>query len=145
MLHGKADNSDPDPTAQSHENRLATRFDQLYDVCIEADGSHRHNDEELGEFLKRLEKRNINARHDRNGRDNRREHKEQDKKWEYAFEAEPASFAAALLFQLCGAVKRQHERDRDDRQRPCQLYDGRRVKRVGAGVQPCLLYTSRCV
>lgn len=55
VLQEQADAGDADPAAKSHKEGLSASFDQLYDVGVEADGSHGQHDEELGKLFDRGE------------------------------------------------------------------------------------------
>lgn len=52
-LHQEADAGNAGPAAQAHKDWFAAGFDQLYDIGIESDCAHGHNNKE---FTQRLER-----------------------------------------------------------------------------------------
>lgn len=52
-LHQEADAGNAGPAAQAHKDWFAAGLDQLYDIGIESDCAHRHNNKE---FTQRLER-----------------------------------------------------------------------------------------
>ena len=53
MLHPQAYQRNSHPAAESGEDRFASGPDQFYDVCVQTDRSHCHDDEKFAEFLQR--------------------------------------------------------------------------------------------
>lgn len=51
MLHNKAYRCNAYPAGESHNDRFAAGFNQLYDIGIQTDGSHGKDDEELAQLL----------------------------------------------------------------------------------------------
>lgn len=47
-LHSQAYQGDADPAAQTHENRFSAGFYKLYDIGVETDSHHCHDDKEFG-------------------------------------------------------------------------------------------------
>lgn len=52
-LHQEADAGNAGPTAQPHKDWFTAGFNELYDIGIESDCAHRHNNKE---FTQRLER-----------------------------------------------------------------------------------------
>ena len=50
-LHSQAYQGDADPAAQTHENRFSAGFYKLYDIGVETDSHHCHDDKEFGQRL----------------------------------------------------------------------------------------------
>ncbi len=86
MLHQKADARDADPAAKPHEDGLAAGFHQFYQVGVQSDGAHGHDDEKFGEFFGRAEDGSGDAERRAHGGDHRGQDEEQDKKRENLFE-----------------------------------------------------------
>ena len=53
MLHSQTHQGDPDPAAESGEDRFSSGADQLNDVCIDTDCSHCHDNKKLAQFFQR--------------------------------------------------------------------------------------------
>ena len=135
VLHTEAYGGNTDPADEPHEDRLSACPDQLYDMGIEADGRHCHDNEKLTEFLERAgdERRKIEYRCDDRGKD-----KEQDEPGKYFFKAECGTGRRVQLFFFARTHEGQYQGDWNDREGAREFHDCRLVKR-------CLLYTSRCV
>ena len=50
-LHEQGYQRDTDPAAEPHKDRLTTVFYQLYNIGMQTDCPHRHNDKELAQLL----------------------------------------------------------------------------------------------
>ena len=51
MLHSEANNGDSNPAACAEQKWFSAGFDQLYNITVQSNRSHCHNDKELGEFF----------------------------------------------------------------------------------------------
>lgn len=127
MLHAEAYRGNADPADEPHENGFAACFNKLYNMGIEADGRHCHDDEKLTELLERPgdEGRQVEHR-----RDNRGEHKKQDKPGKYFFEAECGAACRVQLFFLARAHESENQRDWNDGERTRKFYNRRLVERI---------------
>ncbi len=89
VLHPQTYKGDPQPAAESREDRFPAGPDQFYDVCVKTDGGHCHDDQEFAQYLERV---CHGCRQLEYGCYNRRKYEEQYKKRERFFQAESGAF-----------------------------------------------------
>ena len=83
LLHAEADGGDGYPAAQADEDGLAAGAYELYYVGVQADGGHRHYDEELAELLEWREHASGHSESGGDGGYQRSQHKEKYEEGEY--------------------------------------------------------------
>ena len=54
MLHSKAYERDAQPAAEPCKDRLPAGFYQFYDIGVQTDGGHCHDDQELAQLFERI-------------------------------------------------------------------------------------------
>lgn len=129
MLHTEAYGGNSDPADEAHENWFSTRPDQLYNMGIEADGGHCHDDEKLAEFLERAgnKRRKIEyRRHDR-GKD-----KEQNEPGKYFLETKCGASRCIQPLFLPRTYEGQYQGDWDNSEGTREFHDRRLIKRIAA-------------
>lgn len=115
LLHEEAYSGNSYPAAKAHDNRLASCFHQLDNVCVEADGCHGKDNKELAELLNRRKNRGVHAAVYCNGCNDGSGNKIKDKKWKNLFHAYLVLLIASFLF--C-PDKCQNQCDWDDGKGP---------------------------
>ena len=86
----------------------------------------------------------CNARHCRNGRNDRCQHKEQNKEREYFFQRKRIFRLFPLFLKSCRPPKRQYQSNWYDRQRSGKLYDRCCIKRPGSRMKSVPRRCRRC-
>lgn len=119
MLHQQADGGDSGPAAGTQNDRLAAAFDQFYHIAVQTDGSHGHDDEELGKLFQRGERICADTGMYADCSEYCGEDEVEDEHREGAAEAEVS--CAGCVFFLSGGHGGQNQCDRDDGKCACQF------------------------
>ena len=128
-LHKKTHRRNPHPAAESHKDRPASGFYQLYQICIESDSRHSHDNEKLTQLFNR---RCYGTWKRKYCSDHRGQDKKQDKKGENLFylKGSPGFLPCCLCFSHL--PESQDQRNGNDRQSPGQLHDSCRVQGIAS-------------
>ena len=113
MLGNEADTGDADPAAKSHEDWFSAGFYKLYNIGVQPDGCHSHDDKELAQGFKGIKKADRYAKVYCHSGDHRSAYKKENEKREDFFEI----YFFRALFCASGALECQKQCDGDDR--PC--------------------------
>lgn len=111
LLHKEAYSGNSYPAAKAHDNRLASGFHQLDNVCVETDGCHGKDNKELAKLLNRGKNRGVHTAVYCNGCNDGSGNKIKDEKWKNLFHAYLVLLIAGFFF--C-PDKCQNQRDGDD-------------------------------
>ena len=134
VLHAQAHCRDGRPAAQAHQNGSAAGPNEFDQIGIEPNGRHGHDDEELGQLLKRSKGRCVHSCQGRPRSNQRGQHEEQQKEGEHPPEREASLPRAACPPGPGGAPESQRQGDGDDGQSAGELDNGGGVQGVGPGV-----------
>ncbi len=53
LLNHQGSNRQDEPADKSQQDRFSTIFNKLYNICVEPDGSHGHDDNEFADLRQR--------------------------------------------------------------------------------------------
>ena len=134
VLHAQAHCRDGRPAAQAHQNGSAAGPNEFDQIGIEPNGRHGHDDEELGQLLKRSKGRCVHSCQGRPRSNQRGQHEEQQKEGEHPPEREASLPRAACPPGPGGAPESQRQGGGDDGQSAGELDNGGGVQGVGPGV-----------
>ena len=133
MLHDEAHQRDGCPAAGTEQDGLASRSDELDDIAVEADGRHRHDDEEFRQLLEGREYLAAHPKLQADRREDCRQHEVQDKARKCPLETEGGQGAALRLRGLAaGNDKGEQHRHWNDGQCPRQFDSHSLVESLGA-------------
>lgn len=134
VLHAQAHCRDGRPAAQAHQNGSAAGPDEFDQIGIEPNGRHGHDDEELGQLLKRSKSRCVHSCQGRPRSNQGSQHEEQEEEGEHPPEREASLPRAACPPGPGGAPESQRKGDGDDGQSAGELDNGGGIQGVGPGV-----------